>query len=445
MLPIRSQAFQPFALAVAALAALCLLAACGGSSEPRSQRSRGGQDLREERLFLTPVLVETARRGEIRSTISATGSIVPSRSFALRVEEAGRIFFEREWQEGDAVADGELIARIESPALERELELNERDIEIQRENLRLGERTLRSRLNEYRTLQELFSKGIAPRRDVDAMRLQLDQAVNTQRQNEINLAKAEAQREETLSRKARLEIRSPYDGVLVSRATLAGEGRFTQGFGSEAITDTHDRQVSTGQVVCGVVDIRTVFMRCDVTAKDLASVHEGQEADVVVFARRDVAKAGRIARISRSVNPDTRAFEVDIHLANEDGALRPGMFGRAEIVVERRFDTIAVDKATITRRNNQDVAFVAIADPETGFEVARMVPVELGLEGRERIEVLTGLRTGDRVITRNFEVLQDNTRISTIDVDEPLRPGEPEDRRGLEEPEEPPLEAAGTG
>jgi multidrug efflux pump subunit AcrA (membrane-fusion protein) len=123
------------------------------------------------------------------------------------------------------------------------------------------------------------------------------------------------------------------------------------------------------------------------------------------------------------VNPETRAFEVDITLPNAGSTLKPGMFGKADIVVERRLDTIAVDKSVVTRRNNEDVVFIAVEQADAGFEVARMVPVTLGLESKDQIEILSGLKTGDRVITRNFEVLQDNTRISAIDVDEPLRPG----------------------
>ena len=416
---------------ILALAGCGLLAVATGCRKPGGEKGAGegaagkeGPGVREERLFLSPVLVQKVERGEIRSTVSTTGSIVPARSQAIRIEEAGRIAFARAWREGDEIAEGELVATVQSDVLERELELNRRDVEIQKENLKIGDQTVRSRLSEHRTLQELYARGIAPRRDVDSMKLSLDQAVNSQRQNEINLAKAQAQVDETLARMARLELRAPFAGVVVSRATLSGEGKFTKGFGFEEITDYEGRQVSNGQVVCGVVDLSEVFMRCDVTSKDLGRVSVGQEADATIFAREDVVITGRVARISRSVNPETRAFEVDIALPNEGALLKPGMFGKADIVVERRLDTIAVDKSVVTRRNNEDVVFVAVEQPDAGFEVARMVPVTLGLESKEQIEVLSGLKTGDRVITRNFEVLQDNTRISAIDVDEPLRPGD---------------------
>lgn len=411
------------------------LLGCRPGAEGTARGGQGGSEgedkgqnpVTRERVFLTRVLTEEAQRGELRSVISTTGSVIPLRTAAVRTEEPGRVLFSRDWREGDEIEAGTVIARIESEGLDRELELNLADVEIQRETLNLGEKTMAARLREYRTLQELYAQGVVAKRDVDSLKLQLDQAVNSQRQNEINLAKAEARVAEVKRRRERLVLTAPYDGLLVSRSTLEGQGRFNRGFGNEAITDHEGRQVASGQVICGVVDTSRVFLRCDVTSKDLGSIGIDQLAEITVYAREDIVREGRVARISRSVNPETRAFEVDIEVENPDGALKPGMFGKSDVVVERRFDTIAVDKSVVTRRNNQDVVFTVVEQPDTDYEVARMVPVTLGLEGKGRIEILSGLRSGDRVIMRNFEVLQDNAAVRAVDVDAPLVPDAPED------------------
>lgn len=375
-----------------------------------------------ERTYLTPVVFAAVRRDEIRATVATTGSIVPARTLSLRTEEAGILSFAGQWREGDSVTRGQEIARVDSASLSRDIAINRADLELQDESLDIGERSLRARRRDYETLQELYSRGISAAKEVDAAKLEVDRAINTQRQNRINREKAESRLKESIERLDRLVVRAPFDGILLTRATLEGQGKFQRGFGAETITAFDGASVASSHVVCGLADTSSVLLRCDVTSKDIGLLAVGQESDVVLYANRDIARTGRVVRLSDSVSPDTRAFEVDIEIVNADGSLKPGMFGRAEIVVDRRRDTIALPRSVVTRRNNRDVVFIVESSPETSYDVARMVPVELGLEGREAIEVTFGLRAGDRVIQRGFEVLQEGTPVRAVDMDAPVRP-----------------------
>jgi multidrug efflux pump subunit AcrA (membrane-fusion protein) len=410
-------------LGITLTASLCLVSCSSGPAAKEGGNPGGDAEATpatRERTYLTSVFTRVVERGEIRATIATTGSIIPARSVSVRVEESGRLRFEKPWLQGDLVEAGTLLARIESPSLQREKDLREADIEIQRENLNIGQRTLENRVRDYQSLQDLYSRGISALREVDSARLELDRSRNSQRQNMINLARAEASLRELDTRFAALEIKAPFTGLLVSRATLEGQGKFQRGFGQEAITDYDGLNVSVGHVVCGIIERERVLMRCDITSKDVASLAIGQDADVFIYARGDSKLAGKVFSISSNVNPDTRAFDVDILLDNTEGLLKPGMFGRAEIVTEARRDVIAVPRSVISRRGNRDVVFVVDKPADAPYDVARMVPVDLGLEGRDDIEISFGLRSGDRIIVRGFEVLQDATPIRAIDADAPI-------------------------
>ncbi|MEQ8822586.1 MAG: efflux RND transporter periplasmic adaptor subunit [Sumerlaeia bacterium] len=412
------------------LIAAALATACRPPQRPDGEAAPGenaNPDIKKERVFLSPVLIQTAERQEIRATVSTTGSIVPVRSQALATEESGTLRFTREWREGDAVEEGTVIARLDSMELISQIEIDRAEIRIAKENLNIGKQTLEARQREYRTLQDLYAQGVTSQREVDAARLQLQQALNSQKQSQINLEKAEQRLESTLARERRTEIAAPFDGVLVSRSTLQGQGKFQRGFGDEDITVNEGKYVGSGTTVGGVVDIANVYMRVDVTSKDIGNVFPGQPAIVVLYAREDIVAEGEVASISNSVNPDTRAFTVDIALANpegEDGArrLKPGMFGRADIVTERRRDRIVVPKSVITRRNNMDVVFVVRDKPDLDYDVAEMIAVDLGLEGKDDIEIAFGVQENDRVVIRGYEVLQDQTPVNAIDVDAPTTP-----------------------
>ncbi|MDX2175226.1 MAG: efflux RND transporter periplasmic adaptor subunit [Candidatus Sumerlaeia bacterium] len=406
--------------AVMLLAGACALTLLGGCKPPEGMRQgRGskGEDVRAPRVFLAPAMVQTVRRSDIEEVVATTGSIVPARSRMLRAEEGGRLLFTKDWHEADLVEKGELIATIESESLEGEIKRAEADIELARKTLDIGRRSMESSIREFRTLQGLYARGVAAQREVDSSEISMERAINQHKQNEINLEKALASLAQLRSREERLEIRSPFKGLIVNSSTLSGTGTFTSTFGRESITDQNNRLIPGEFQVCGVIDPATVFLRCDVTSKDIERVRVGQPVKASIFATEDFTAEGTVAVIAGAMSADTRAFTVDIELDNRDGRLRPGMFGRAEVVVDRRRDTVSIPKSIISRRNNRSVVFVAARQSDATYDVAEEREVVLGLEGRDEVEVTFGLREGDRLVVRGFEVLQDRTPLSVLDLD----------------------------
>jgi multidrug efflux pump subunit AcrA (membrane-fusion protein) len=391
--------------------------------KPPERKKDSAVEVRPERVFLAPVLARRLERRDVVSTVPTTGSIVPVRSRLLRTEEAGRLHFTRPWQEGDDVEAGTVIARIVSDNLIGDIQRGQADVRLQEEALDIARKSMDSAIREFETTQGLYSRGITALREVDRAELDMQRAVNSYRQAEINLDKARSSLRVLLERETRLEIVAPFDGLIVARNTIEGSRPFANAFGTETITDFDGRLVSAEFAVCGVIDISSVFVRCDVTSRDIDKIRINQEAFGTIYARGEAAVAGRVVDVSRATSQDTRAFLVDVLLPNPDRALRPGMFGRMEIVTERRQQAIAIDKSLLVRRNNRDVVFIVERPPESPHAIAREVAVELGLEGRDQIEVTWGLKQGDAIITRGFEVLQDQSPVAPIMEDDPLRPG----------------------
>jgi len=382
--------------------------------------AKGNKDqVKNERVFLAPVIVDAVSRADVEAAVSTTGNAVPIRSRLLRAEESGRLIFDKPWREGDFVAKDEQIAHIVSETLEGEIRVAIADVDIAREQLEIGKRSMDSAIREYRTLQDLYSRGIAAGKEVDRTELEMQRAINSQRQNEINLEKAESRLRSLRAREERLSIRSPFDGLIVSKATLEGTNAITKSFGRETITDFDGRMIGAEFSVAGVVDASEMLVRTDVTSKDISLIREGQKSRVSFYATEDFIVEGTVQSISNAVNPETRAFSVDVLVSNPEGRLKPGMFGRVETIVETRRDAISIPKSVIARRNNREVVYVAEKRAETGYDVAVEREIELGLEGRDEIEVKFGLKEGDRLIVRGFEVLQNNTPVNVTDIDAP--------------------------
>lgn len=415
-----------------------LLLGCKPPTGQGRQREGFGKDKKEAEIkrdkpFLTPVLAERVKRGEIVSTIATTGSIVPYSSRLLRTEESGRLKFARGWEEGDFVGKGTVIARVESETLDGDINRARADVEIQRESLDIARKSMDSSVREYQTLQDLYSRGIAALKDVDSAQLAMERSINSHRQSTINLQKSEASLKTYVDRLERLEVKAPFDGLVVARTTLDGSKPFTTTFGSETITDYEGRLVSSDFSVCGIIDTSRVIARCDLTSRDIGLIKTGQDAIATIYTSQDLKLKGTVAEISKGAGADTRAFVVDILIDNPDRSLKPGMFGRVDVVTDRRLDTISLSKEYITRRNNKNVVFVAEKGVDVDYQVAREVPIEVGLEGKESIEVTWGLKEGDAVIIRGFEVLQDKTPISVLFPEDPVTGGATVEEKKTEE------------
>ncbi|MCC6545607.1 efflux RND transporter periplasmic adaptor subunit [Candidatus Sumerlaeota bacterium] len=423
--PVYRHPNWPRSLAACGVAALCaaLLACRPPEGQGRSKslpKDKKPAEIKRDKPFLTPVLAKRVRRGEITSTIATTGSIVPYTSRLLRSEEAGRLHFEKQWREGDFVAKGTRIATIAAETLENDIERAKSDVDLQQESLNIGKKTMDSAVREYQTLQDLYSRGIAALKDVDASQLSMERAVNSHRQNMIGLDKSKAALKSLQDRLERLEIVAPFDGLVVARTTLDGSKPFAATFGSETITDYDNRLISSDFPICGFIDTSRVLLRCDLTSRDVGLVRLDQEASAVIYANQDLNVGGKVVEISKSASADTRAFVVDVLVENPERILKPGMFGRVDIITERRRDAIALDKDMITKRNNKMVVFVAEKGADVDYFIAREKPIEVGLEGRDKIEVTWGLKEGDAVITRGFEVLQDKAPLSVIFPEDPV-------------------------
>jgi RND family efflux transporter MFP subunit len=114
---------------------------------------------------------------------------------------------------------------------------------------------------------------------------------------------------------------------------------------------------------------------------------------------------GAVSVLDPTLDPTTRTFRIEVTINNPGLVLRPGMFIKADIVVEQRADIIVIPKQLVLSRQNRSVVFVE----EEGR--AQQRNIEIGLSNDLMVEVIAGLSEGERLITRNFETLRSRTQV----------------------------------
>jgi cobalt-zinc-cadmium efflux system membrane fusion protein len=172
---------------------------------------------------------------------------------------------------------------------------------------------------------------------------------------------------------------TPIAGVVVERPVTLGE-----------MVDPED-------TLFVIMDLAEVWLLVDVFERDLSQVVLGQKVTVTLAAYPERTFTGQVDHIGAIVEPRSRAVKVRVALANKDGALKPGMFGRVALANTRgeHHEHLFVPAAAVQRTERGPVVFVPGDEPgeylprpvRTGHEVAGAVAIESGLTAGETIVV----------------------------------------------------------
>lgn len=180
-----------------------------------------------------------------------------------------------------------------------------------------------------------------------------------------------------------LELKSPIDGLVVDRKASVGE------------------LVGKEKEIFTISDPTDLWVIAEIKERDIGAVKVGQDASFTVLAYPAETFRGKVVRIANVVETESRTVEARVEVNNADGRLKPGMFADVEIVTTVLQNVIVIsDKALQTERDNQ-IAFVVL----NGNKFQKR-PVKVGMEQRGRVQVLEGLKVGEKVVTDGSFILK---------------------------------------
>lgn len=180
-----------------------------------------------------------------------------------------------------------------------------------------------------------------------------------------------------------LELKAPIDGVVIERKSTVGEliGKETEVY---TISDPTD-----------------LWLLAEIKERDIGAVRVGQDVTFTVLAYPGENFKGKIVLIGNRVEPESRTLEVRVAVNNADGRLKPGMFADVEIATTALQDALIISDQALQTMDDAQVVFVAT----TGGRFEKRV-VKIGLEQRGRVQIVDGLKEGDRVVTGGSFILK---------------------------------------
>ncbi len=178
-------------------------------------------------------------------------------------------------------------------------------------------------------------------------------------------------------------LRAPIPGVVTEKPGALGE------------------LMEKGQVIYVLSDPRHVWLIGEVKEQDVALVQPGQAVDFTVLSYPQEVFQGKIARVGNAVEMDSRTFEIRIEVDNKDGRLKPGMFADLEIITEVLHNALLISDVALQTESEEQIAFVAL----DGNRFEKRV-VKVGREQDGWVQVLDGIKAGERVVTEGSFTLK---------------------------------------
>jgi Cu(I)/Ag(I) efflux system membrane fusion protein len=173
-----------------------------------------------------------------------------------------------------------------------------------------------------------------------------------------------------------LTFRSPVSGIVTEKKALQG------------------MRFMPGEALYQIADLSAVWVIADVVEQDIALVKNGARADIRINAYPDKRFAGRVSYIYPTLKPETRSIAVRIELANPGLLLKPAMFAEVELPLTNRGSVLTVPVSAVLDSGARQMVLVQLG--EGRFEPRE---VRLGARGDNYVEVLSGLKNGEVVVT----------------------------------------------
>lgn len=349
------------------LCSCALLCGCGKSADGKASSSAEAAENAPAVEEAIPVECTRVARGPISRFLGTTSTLESTRRADVFLRASG-IVKEVRAEEGDAVAVGQVLAL-----------LHERESALAEEKARLQAEKLKSDLaRKDRMLKErLISQEVH------------EEARHAWSQADLEWRQAKLQLEN-------MALLSPIAGTVSARYLRVGE------------------LATLNQKGFSIVDLTVLECAAFIPEKQIGSIHATQKARVVPDALPGRAYEASILRISPVVDTASGTFKVTLSVANPDGALRPGMFVRVNVVLDTRADAVLLPKKALLYQDGAPGVFVVQGADADGAGKAHWTTLELGFTDPERVEVARGLGPEDRIVLVGQHGLRDGASVRVV-------------------------------
>ncbi|MGB7846107.1 MAG: efflux RND transporter periplasmic adaptor subunit [Candidatus Acidiferrum sp.] len=365
-----------------------------------SNAAKGGLDYPIE----PTVAAAKVHRTDLTRAVTVTAEFRPYQEIDVHAKVAGyvkRIYVDV----GDRIKQGQLIAVLEIPELQNEVQTAEASVSKSQEEIRRAQAELERTQFALEVAHLAYSRladvsktrpGLVAQQEIDDTlgRDRVAQAQVATAEAALSSAKqqlrvAEADRERIRTLFAYAQIKAPFSGVVTKR--YADTGSMIQ-------TGISSQTQSMPLVTLAQENLLRLVIPVPESAVSKMRLGSPVEVSVSTLGKKF---QGKVSRFADQVDTATRTMHTEVDVPNPKGELVPGMYATASLVLNDERNALAVPVQALTRA--EDSVSVFLIDKQGKLEER---PVQIGIEASDQVEILSGLNEGDLVVVGNRSQLQ---------------------------------------
>lgn len=375
-----------------------------------------------------PVQVAPPTRQLMTYSLVANGDISPLMQVELSPKVSG--YLEKiSVQIGDSVKQGQVIAQIdraeflqkvkeiEAKLAQAKAAADEIEAGTRSEDIRQAEESVKQAKSRYdnakaqrERMEALYSRQIISRKDFDNADTEcaVCEAQLSANQEKLKQLKEGARPEVREGSRAKVK---EIEAILAQEQIRLQNTQIIAPFAGEIVRRNVDSGalVSPSTPVVTLIHLETLKAVANVLEKDVGLIKLGMKAKILTEAYPGKPFEGTVVRINKALDLATRTLQAEINIPNPAHLLKPGMFAKIEMVLKEKPDALTVPRDAVLKEGGKEFVFAV-----EGNQALRK-PVVTGIEQETLVEIVEGVKEGDKVVVRGQESLKDRTTVRIIE------------------------------
>lgn len=373
-------------------------------------------NLQSQREKSVKVMVEKVKRDDLESTVSASGEVKPKKNVNISAHIPGRIV-KIGVEEGQRVKAGDFLLKLESTQYEANADRDRAQIQSLRADLIRAEAVLNRDKSFYERQLKLFDSKLISTENLESAKAQHEISKAQYDAILFQIKQAQASLQSTLDNLEKTVFNAPIDGVITSLRVEEGE---------IALVGTMN---NPGTILMSIADLSVMEVEVEVDETDVVGVRIGHTAEVRVDAfpaepiKGTVTEVGSSALEKLTATEESKDFKVVITLEDPPKNLKPGLSASADIITARKDNVLAVPISSLVLREKEEANNADESEREEGVYIVqenrvKFIPVQKGIMGELKIEILSGLEEGQEVVVGPYSALRQLKDEMLIKVEE---------------------------
>lgn len=376
----------------------------------------------QERVI--PVQTTQVKQGDMKSFLTVTGLVEPVETVKVNAKVVGQVK-EVLVSEGDEVQKGDILIRLDDEQISLQVAQANATLDSAKaslEKVRAGARpqeikqaeaamqqakiNLDSAEESFQRMEKLFSEGAVSEQQYDQAKGQFEiaQAQHQSAKERYELIKEGASEEDIKVTQAQVRqaqsalniVKAQLDNTII-RAPIGGK--------VTAILAKIGEMISSAVPILTILDVSELYVKSGISEKDIASVRISQEVEILIDAFPRNQFKGEVVTKGAAVDPQSKTLEIRIKIIDPETEIPPGVFARANILIEKKANTLIIPDTALTRK--KDGLFVFVVNGE----MVEKRTVTTGITRNKQVEILQGLQKDEEIVILGNITLEDGDRI----------------------------------